>query len=156
MKADAALIKSPNRFRLATTVFFFISGFGYSSWASRIPSIQHQLNLNEAALGAVLFVMPIGLMLTMPITSYLLTRVNGKKIVLAGALAFNIVLALPGFTSQTYQLAVILFCFGSTRNLMNLSLNSQAVEVQRLYTQSIMTTFHAVWSIAGFAGAAFG
>jgi fucose permease len=92
----------------------------------------------------------------MPFTSLLLGRVNSRKIMLTGALLFNLVLCLPGFTSHIWQLVVILFCFGSTRNLMNLSANTQAVGVQNLYEKSIMTTFHGVWSLAGFAGAALG
>lgn len=147
---------TPKKIRLATTAFFFVSGFGYSSWASRIPSIQQQLNLNEAQLGGILLAAPIGLLLTMPLTSMLLGRVNSKKVMLFGAILYNIVLCLPGFTNQTWQLFVVLLCFGSTRNLLNLSANSQAVGVQQLYSNSIMTTFHGIWSLAGFAGAAVG
>jgi MFS family permease len=156
MTAHLRTFKSPGQLRIATTIFFFISGFGYSSWASRIPFIQQQLHLNEAQLGGVLLAMPIGLLLTMPFTSYLLGRINSRKVVLVGALAFNLVLSLPGFATHAWQLAVILFCFGSSRNLFNLSVNSQAVGVQKLYSKSIMTTFHGIWSLAGFAGAAFG
>jgi fucose permease len=50
----------------------------------------------------------------------------------------------------------MLFCFGSARNLMTLSINTQGVAVQALYSKSIMATFHGIWSMAGFAGAAFG
>jgi len=39
---------------------------------------------------------------------------------------------------------------------MTLSVNTQAVAVQGLYAKSIMATFHGIWSLAGFAGAAFG
>lgn len=156
MTSDLPTVTSPKKVRVAITIFFFISGFGYASWASRIPSVQQQLHLNEAQLGAILFAMPIGLMLTMPFTSYLLRRINSRKIVLIGALSFNIVLSLPGFATHVWQLAAILFCFGMSRNLFNLSLNAQAVGVQKLYSQSIMTTFHGMWSMAGFAGAAFG
>ncbi len=156
MVSDIVDFKSPSKLRIATTVFFFMSGFGYSSWASRIPSIQQQLHLNEAQLGAVLFASPIGLMLTMPVTSWLLGRINSRKILFFGAVSFNLILSLPGFATKTWHLAAALFCFGSTRNLMNLSVNSQAVGVQKLYGTSIMTTFHGVWSLAGFAGAALG
>ena len=34
-------------------IFFFVSGFGFYTWASRIPTIQQELHLNEAQLGAV-------------------------------------------------------------------------------------------------------
>ncbi|MDN3674117.1 MFS transporter [Flavobacterium branchiarum] len=147
---------SPKGFRLANTVFFFVSGFGYSSWASRIPHIKAQLHLTEAEFGAVLFAFPIGLMFTMPFTGKLLNKYSSRYCMLLGAVLFNIVLALPGFSAYVWQLVIILLIFGASRNILNLSMNAQALEVQKLYPKSIMTTFHAVWSLAGFAGAGLG
>ncbi|MEL1241667.1 MFS transporter [Flavobacterium flavipallidum] len=147
---------SPKGYRLATTVFFFISGFGYSSWASRIPAIKAQLHLSEAEFGTVLFAFPIGLMLTMPFTKTILNLMSSRVCMLIGAILFNVVLALPGFAAYVWQLMLILLIFGASRNIFNLSMNAQALEVQRLYSKSIMTTFHAVWSLAGFAGAGLG
>ncbi|MFV5688336.1 MFS transporter [Flavobacterium sp. ZT3R25] len=147
---------SPKGYRLANTVFFFVSGFGYSSWASRIPSIKAQLHLSEAQFGAVLFAFPIGLILTMPFTGRLLNKYSSRYCMLLGAILFNFFLALPGFTAFVWQLVIILLLFGASRNILNLSMNAQALEVQKLYPKSIMTTFHAVWSLAGFAGAGLG
>lgn len=146
----------PRRHRIACAVYFFISGFGYSAWASRIPSVQHQLHLSEAGLGAILFALPIGLMLTLPFTNYLLSRYSSRAIVLIGALSFNVVLCLAGIATAAWQLAIILFLFGSSRNIFNLSVNAHSVDVQSLYKRSIITTFHGLWSMAGFAGAALG
>jgi len=147
---------SPLKARIATAVFFFVSGFGFSSWASRIPTIQQNLHLNEAQLGAVLFAMPAGLMLTLPVTGYLLRRFSSRYIMITGAVLFNIMLCLVGFVSQTWQLAVVLFFFGSSRNLFNISANAQSIGVQKLYGRSIIATFHGIWSTAGFAAAAVG
>jgi MFS family permease len=146
--------KSARTIRIANAVFFFISGFGYTTWASRIPSIQHQLHLNEAQLGAALFALPIGLMATMPITGQLLSRFSSSKIMLFGAVAFTVMLGLLGYVTQYWQFIIVLFCFGSSRNLLNLSTNTEALGVQALYKKSIMTTFHGIWSLAGFGGAA--
>lgn len=145
-----------SKMRIANSVFFFISGFGYSSWASRIPSIKHQLNLNEAQLGLVLFAMPVGLMLTMPLTAKMIRHFSSRVMMLIGALAFSIILCLPGFMAYMWQLMVVLFFIGSTRNILGLSMNSQAVGIQALYDKSIMVTFHGIWSLAGFGGAAVG
>ena len=41
-------------------------------------------------------------------------------------------------------------------NLCNISINTQAVGVEELYGRSIMATFHGIWSLAGFSGAAIG
>lgn len=147
---------SPKRSRIATAVFFFVSGFGFSSWASRIPTIQQNLHLSEGKLGAVLFALPAGLMCTLPVTGYLLRRFSSRYIMFTGAVMFNIMLCLVGFTRETWQLVVVLFFFGSSRNLFNISANAQSIGVQKLYDRSIIATFHAIWSIAGFAAAALG
>lgn len=143
--------------RIANAVFFFISGFGYAAWASRIPTIRTQFHLSDSMLGTLLFAMPIGLLCTLPVTNYLLSRNSSKKIMLFGSVFFNGVLCLTGFVSEVWQLFIILFCFGSSRNLLNISMNTQAVSVQKLYRdKSIITAFHGIWSIAGFSGAALG
>jgi MFS family permease len=142
--------------RTAVIVYFFLSGFGYSTWASRIPGIQQQLHINEAELGTALLAAPIGVLVTVPFTSNLLNKYSSKSIMIFGAIFYNVMLALLAFTTQLWQLWVVLFAFGSSRNLLNLSMNAQGVEVQRLYENSIITSFHAVWSMAGFAGAAVG
>lgn len=147
---------SPKRFRFANAVYFFISGFGYSSWTSRIPGIKESLKLNDAHFGTLLFMMPLGLILTMPFTGKLLDHFKSRSIMLIGAMMYNLVLACMGFSGYTWVLGIVLFFFGSSRNLMNLSMNAQAIGVQSLYNRSIMSSFHAVWSMAGFAGAAFG
>lgn len=156
MDASTLKYKSPEQLRLVTSVYFFISGFGYSTWASRIPSVQQHLHLNEAQLGAVLLCMPIGLIITLPFTGKLLGHFESRIIMVVGAIVFNLLLGLPGFLVNTLQLVLVLFCFGSARNLMNLSLNTQAVDVQALYNRSILTTMHGIWSLAGFAGAGLG
>jgi len=148
--------KTPLQLRIGCAIFYFISGFGYSTWASRIPTIKHQLNLNEAQLGTILFAMPIGLMLTMPVTDKLLSRYTSRAVMLFGSVWLCVIIVLVGYSNAAWQLAIMLFCFGSARNLMTLSINTQAVAVQGLYSKSIMAMFHGIWSLAGFAGAGVG
>lgn len=138
------------------TIFFFLSGFGFSTWASRIPTIQQTLHLNEAQLGAVLLALPVGLMLTVPVTGMLLSRLDSRVIMMGGAVLFNLMLCGIGFATQTWELVLGLFCFGSSRNLLNISANAQSIGVQALYDRSIIARFHGIWSLAGFGGAALG
>ena len=156
MTSDSTAPVSPHTARIAIAVFFFISGFTFSTWASRIPAIQQEMHLDEAQLGAVLFALPAGLMGMLPVTGFLLRRFSSRKVMLAGALLFNIMLAFLGFASHTWQLVLVLLCFGASRNLFNISLNAQSLGVQALYSRYIVAVFHGIWSIAGFAGAALG
>jgi len=114
------------------------------------------MHLNEAQLGMALFALPVGLLATFPVTGSLLSRFSGSRIMLFGALFFNITLGLLGYTNSYWQFLLILLCFGSSRNLLNLSMNTESVGVQAMYKKSIMTTFHGIWSLAGFSGAVLG
>ncbi len=80
---------SLKRLRRANAVYFFISGFGYSSWTSRIPGIKESLKLNDAHFGTLLFMMPVGLILTMPFTGKLLDHYKSRTIMLIGTIMYN-------------------------------------------------------------------
>src|ERR1700748_61205 len=95
--------------RTATLVYFFLSGFGYSTWASRIPAIQQQLHINEAQLGTALLAAPIGVLVTVPFTSNLLNKYSSKSIMIFGAVFYNAMLALLAFAKQPWELWLILF-----------------------------------------------
>ncbi|RYF89343.1 MAG: MFS transporter, partial [Chitinophagaceae bacterium] len=41
-------------------------------------------------------------------------------------------------------------------NMCNISVNTQAVRAEKIFERPIMTSFHGVWSFAGFTGAAIG
>lgn len=156
MNEEAIQSRTPQQYRIGAAIFFFISGFGFATWASRIPTIKNELHLNDAQLGTVLFALPIGLMFTMPISNWLLGKYSSRAIMLSGSLFLCVILILIGFANSMLQLLVVLFFFGSARNMMTLSINTQGVGVQALYSKSIMATFHGIWSMAGFAGAAVG
>jgi MFS family permease len=152
--ADSAIPR--DRTRLMVAIFFFVSGFGFSTWASRIPTIQQRMHLNEAELGGVLFALPVGLLATLPVTGALLSRFDSRRIMMIGAVFFNVMLMVIGFATQPWQLIVALVCFGSSRNLLNISANAQSIGVQALYDKSIIARFHGIWSLALLAGAALG
>ncbi len=147
---------SPAKTRVRVAVFFFVSGFGFATWASRIPTIQQHLHLNNEQLGAVLFALPVGLMGTLPVTGVLLSRHDSRRIMMIGAVLFNLMLCLIGFATKTWQLVAALVGFGVSRNLLNISVNAQSIGVQALFEKSIIARFHGVWSIACLAAAALG
>ena len=75
---------------------------------------------------------------TVPVPGFLLRRFSSRYVMLGGALLFNIMLCLVGFVDQTWQLVAGLFCFGSARNLFNISANAQSLGVKALYSKSII------------------
>lgn len=154
--ANTPPIPSRRQHRIAVAVFFFVAGFIFASWASRIPHIQASLGLSEAALGSVLLALPAGLMVSLLGAGALIARLGSRRVLLMAALMYSGVLVLLGLASQLWQLMAGLFLFGIAGNLFNISVNTQAVGVERLYGRSIMASFHGIWSLAGFCGAAAG
>ncbi|MEN9599285.1 MAG: hypothetical protein RL596_1604 [Bacteroidota bacterium] len=142
--------------RFAVACFFFIAGICFASWASRIPDISKSLGLGEAALGAVLLALPIGSMCSLPLSGWLVAKLGSKKVATMSATIYPIVLCSLGFANSIIALVCCLFFFGLFGNMMNISVNTQAVGVEAMYKRSIMATFHGVWSLAGFTGAAIG
>ncbi len=65
-------------------------------------------------------------------------------------------LLLIGLAQNISQLTVVLFSFGFFSSLLNIAVNTQAAGVESTYDKPIMASFHGMWSLAGFAGAAIG
>ncbi len=142
--------------RIAVSSFFFLAGLCFSSWASRIPNIQQKLHLSNAALGGVLLGLPAGLLTSLPIAGWLVAKFSSKPVVITAALLYACILPLLGFAQQTWQLVAALFLFGMAGNMLNISMNTQAVGTEALYGRTIMASYHGLWSLAGFSGAAIG
>ena len=142
--------------RIAVSTFFFVAGICFASWASRIPDIQHHLHLDDGQLGSVLFALPVGSMLSLPVAGFLVTKFGSRIIMFVGSFFYASLLCLLGLVDATWQLVTVLFFFGMSGNLMNISVNTQGVGVEILYKRSIMASFHGLWSLAGFVGASIG
>lgn len=147
---------TPNRIRLAVSLFYFGQGIAFASWASRIPDIKQSLNLSDALLGSILLALPLGQLITMPISGKLVTRFGSRKILTVTAPLYVLALTNIGLATTAWQLAAFLFLFGVIGNMCNISVNTQGVEAEKLFTKPIMTSFHGAWSVAGFTGALIG
>ncbi len=158
-KLNDTLFKKDNmlrRYRIATSVFFFIAGLTFATWASRIPAIQAKLHLSDGALGGVLFALPAGLMLSLPLSGWLVSKYGSRPMMITGALFYPVILLLLASSPSVFQLTISLFAFGVLGNLINIAMNTQAVGVESLYGRSVMASFHGLWSLAGFSGALIG
>ncbi len=142
--------------RWAVAAIFFASGLTFASWASRIPEVQAIHHLSNGALGGVLFALPAGSLISLPLWGWMIAKYGSKTMLLSGITFYILLLLLISGAGSIGQLWVILFLFGMIGNLCNIAVNTQAVGVEKLYGRSIMAGFHAIWSLAGFSGAALG
>ncbi len=142
--------------RISISALFFLHGLCFSSWGARIPAIQEMHGLTEATLGTLLLALPLGSIFSMPLAAALVSRFGSKKILLLAIILYSMVLVSVGLAQTTWQLALSLIIFGLTSNMVNVSLNTQAVKLESLFQRPIMASLHGLWSMAGFLGGAIG
>lgn len=141
------------RVRFATALFYFGMGFCFATWASRIPDLKLSLKLSEANLGTILFALPIGQLLAMPLSGKVVAKYGSRKIAIIGLFVYVLFLSFLGLATESWHLALGLFLFGFFGNFCNIAINSHGVLTQQLFDKPIMGSFHGSWSLAGFSGA---
>ena len=152
-EAKASYLK---RIRFAVGVFYFAMGLSFASWASRIPDIKTALHLSEGELGSVLFALPVGQLIIMPFSGKMVTKFGSHRILIFSLIMYVFSLSNLGLATTVLQLSIGLFTFGIFGNLANIAVNTQGVYTEVLFKKNIMSSFHGMWSFAGFTGALLG
>lgn len=140
------------RQRISAGVFFFLQGLVFSSWASRIPYIKDSLSLDDSQLGFALLAIPLGQFIAMGPSGVINSKFGSKNVIKFSTLLYPVTLILISCVTSLWQLMAVLVFYGIFANLQSISINTQAVGVERVYGRSIMASLHGLWSLAGFTG----
>jgi MFS family permease len=144
-----------NRQRIALSIFFLLSGFCFSSWASRIPTIKTSFEFNEAELGTILLFMPISSLISLPISGWLVSRFDSRIPLSAGFVLVALSLVGIGLAANTVLLVASISLFSFATRIFNIALNTQAITLQNIFNRKINGSFHGLWSTGGIIGVAF-
>jgi MFS family permease len=142
--------------RIAVNTAFFINGFIYASWSSRIPRIQEQYHADNGTLGIILFFMSLGAVIAMPFTGWMIIKNGSRRVTLVAVILYCVFVPLIPFMPDVPVLLILYFIMGMTTGMLDVAMNAQAVMVERAYQRPIMTSFHAYFSIGMFIGAMCG
>lgn len=148
---DTATLLSTQR--LATRLSFFSLGFAISAWAPLIPYAQQRLNLNHANFGLLLLCMGIGSMIAMPATGALVKRWGCRPLIALATMLLIVLLPSLTLWHSIVSMAVALFIFGSAAGSLGVTMNLQAVVVEKHSLRSLMSSFHGMCSLGGLTGA---
>ena len=140
--------------RTAISLYFFFAGLIFSSWASRIPDVKDMFALNEAELGAVLFMLPLGALLALPVAGWVVQRLGSKQASVASIFLYIVLLFLISKAHSVLSISIILFLFGIIGNFANIAMNTQGLSVQHQLKKPILSGLHAMWSLGAFLAAA--
>ena len=141
--------------RAVALVFALVSIF-VGSWFARIPEVQTALGLTEATLGMVLLSMPLGTLLVMPITGWLVARWGAGPVTLGAALSQGLPFVFLPVPNGALGLAGVLFGVGVVNGTLNVAMNARANAVEESRDVAIMSTCHGFFSMGGMIGAGVG
>jgi predicted MFS family arabinose efflux permease len=142
----------------STYLVFAVSGFGFASWASRIPQVKQHLGLDPSALGLLLLAIAAGSVVSLPLAGTIVARWGSRRTVMAMAMLSTVALLTVafGYLAGVAPVAVGLFGFGVSAGIWDVAMNVQGAAVERRLGRSIMSRFHAAWSLGTVTGALVG
>ncbi|MFL6627347.1 MAG: MFS transporter [Vitreoscilla sp.] len=141
--------------RLATRIAFLVAGFGLAAWAPLIPFAKARLGADDGLMGLLLLCLGTGSVAAMLRTGPLCARYGCKPVVVASGLVLALLLPLLAVASSPWTLGAVLLGFGGALGSLDVAMNVHAVEVERAARLPLMSGFHAMFSVGGFAGAGF-
>ena len=131
---------------------FFVNGATFASWTPRLPEVQADLAISDAALGLTLVGVGVGGFASSLCSGWLVDRRGSRTMTMTTSAAMSLGLPLLGIASTAVLVFATLIVLGALDGLTDVAMNSQAVELQRRVGRSIITRFHALWSLGAVIG----
>jgi MFS family permease len=136
----------------ASKGLFFIMAFSIGLWTIRIPTIRDQIQTDYLGIGYLMVTFAIGSIISMLCANYILSKISSKNILIYVSL-INWILWLPvPFIKDLQIFMFIAFVFGASFGLFEICINLQATKIEFREKKSMMSGFHAFWSLGVLAG----
>ncbi len=137
----------------ATRVAFLIAGIAMSAWAPLVPLAQARSGLDTGSFGLALLCFGGGSIVAMPAAGLAASRVGARPVVLAAVVVACGALPCLATVARPPTLAATLALFGAGLGALDVSMNLQAIAVERDAGHAAMSGFHAMFSAGGIFGA---
>ncbi len=125
---------------------FGIMGVVSMAWIPRIPEIKDQLGLNNSQFGILLIGSTCGSFVGAQISGRLVHIYGSRRVSFFAAIGMPAGLIAMGLSQNSPQLFLALFLMGCGYSSLDISVNAQAVAVEKLLQRRRMSSFHAMWS----------
>lgn len=151
--ASALFPLSGRREQIATRAVFLVAGLAMAAWAPLVPYAKIRLGIDDATLGLLLLCLGVGSIIAMPITGILASRFGCRAVLLASSIAVACVLPFLALADSVPALAITLALFGASVGTVDVTINIQAVMVEKDSGRTMMSGFHGLFSLGGIVGA---
>ncbi|QKE72331.1 MFS transporter [Arthrobacter citreus] len=146
--------------RVAIYFIFALSGFAAASWVSRTPAIRDALGATTAEMGIIIFGLAVGSIIGLTSASFLIAQKGGRFVMLLGLSVASIGILIVGISSSLFANSIIIFLglsvFGFGQGICDVAMNVEGTAVEKAAKKSLLTGFHAAFSLGTLLGALIG
>ena len=134
------------------------AGLISASWFARIPQVRRELDLTPASLGLVLLAIAVGSLIALPSAGLIVHRIGPAKTIVAMSwvCATGIATAGIGVPVGVAPVVIGLLLVGFGNGAWDVAMNVEAAAVEQQLGRSIMSRFHAAFSVGTVVGALLG
>lgn len=145
-----------SRARIAVSLLFFANGLSLATWVPRLVDIQSGLGMSDATVGVVLAVGAAGGIALGPWAGRASARRGSGRVAVFTILLFAPITPLIAVAPSAWVLAVILAWMMGMDAISDAAMNAHGIRVQKMYSTSILNSFHGYWSLGTVIGGAIG
>ena len=121
-------------------------------WGATLPATDARLDLGPGRLGAVLMVLAVGALVTMPVAGWLAGRWTSRRLLRMAAPASSLALAATAVAPSVALLTAGAIVLGVLYGAFNVALSLQGVAVERALDRPVMATMQGIWTLGAVAG----
>jgi len=142
----------------ASYASFAAAGFIFASWVSRIPQVRDELRLSPSDLGLLLLAASVGAVLALPLAGLVVSQLGTRRAVTATSLVSSagLLVIAAGFHVGVLPVAAGLFAMGVGYGTWDVAMNVEGAAVEQRLGRSILSRFHAAFSVGTVLGALVG
>ena len=144
------------RARNSLWAVFFLMGVVSMGWVPRIPEIKEAIGLTNSQLGLVLLGSTLGALAGAQLAGRIIHSYGSKRVISYATFVMPLGLIAMGTAGSFTQLFFALFLMGFGYANLDISSNTQAVEIERILGRRWMVSFHGMWSSGAFATTVLG
>ncbi len=142
--------------RIAVTTTFGVHAMLFASWTAHIPQLKGRLGMSDGTLGTALLGAPIGSILAMLVTGWVLPKFGSRPVVLVSLIGYCLSGALIGTSGSMLALFGTLTLWGAFQGSLDVAMNTQGVTIEQALRRPIMSGLHGAWSMGALLGAGVG
>lgn len=137
-------------------LLFFANGMSLATWVPRLIDVQSRLGMSDATVGVVLAVGAAGGIAFGLVAGRASARWGSGRVAVVTILLFAPIAPLIAIAPSPWTLAVILAWMMGMDAISDAAMNAHGIRVQKLYSTSILNSFHGYWSLGTVIGGAIG